>query len=36
VSDVGAFAQYHGSVNGVSQDNYQLRNVSGYALALTR
>jgi hypothetical protein len=36
VPDVGAFSQYHGSVDGVSQDNYQLRSVSGYALALTR
>jgi hypothetical protein len=36
VTDAGAFAQYHGSVDGVSQDNYQLRSVSGYALALTR
>jgi hypothetical protein len=36
VADVGAFSQYHGSVDGVSQDNYQLRSLSGYALALTR
>lgn len=36
VPDVGAFSQYHGSVDGVSQDNYQLRSLSGYALALTR
>ena len=37
VADVGAFSQYHGSVDGVSQDNYQLRiPLSGYALALTR
>jgi len=36
VPDVGAFTQYHGSVDGVSQDNYQLRSLSGYALALTR
>ena len=36
VPDVGAFAQYHGTVDGVSQDNYQLRTLSGYALALTR
>jgi hypothetical protein len=36
VTDVGAFAQYHGSVDGVSQDNYLLRSLSGYALALTR
>jgi len=36
VPDVGAFAQYLGTVDGVSQDNYQLRTLSGYALALTR
>ena len=36
VPDVGAFAQYHGTVDGVSQDNYQLRILNGYALALTR
>ena len=36
VPDVGAFAQYAGSVDGVSQDNYQLRTLTGYALALTR
>lgn len=36
VPDVGAFAQYAGSVDGVSADNYQLRNLTGYALALTR
>ncbi|HET9385664.1 MAG TPA: hypothetical protein VFO67_10985 [Gemmatimonadales bacterium] len=36
VADVGAFSQYHGTIEGVSQDNYQLRALSGYALALTR
>jgi len=36
VADVGAFSQYHGSVDGVAQANYQLRAVNGYALALTR
>lgn len=36
VTDVSAFAQYQGSVDGVSQDNYQLRPLNGYALALTR
>ena len=36
VPDVGAFAQYQGTVDGVSQDDYQLRSLNGYALALTR
>lgn len=36
VPDVGAFAQYQGAVNGVAQDNYQLRTVTAYALAITR
>lgn len=36
VPDVGAFAQYSGTVDGVSQDNYQLRTLNAYALALTR
>ena len=36
VADVGAFAQYHGTVDGVAQANYQLRPLNGYALALTR
>lgn len=34
VPDVGAFSQYNGTVDGVSQDNYQLRTLTGYALAL--
>lgn len=36
VADVGAFSQYSGSIQGVAQANYQLRVLSGYALALTR
>jgi len=36
VTDVSAFSQYHGSVDGVAQANYQLRAVNGYALAVTR
>lgn len=36
VTDVGAFSQYHGTVDGVAQANYQLRVVNGYALAVTR
>ena len=36
VADVSAFAQYHGTIDGVSQANYQLRVLNGYALALTR
>lgn len=36
VADVAALSQYAGSVDGVAQANYQLRSVSGYALAITR
>jgi hypothetical protein len=36
VTDVSAFSQYHGSVEGVAQANYQLRALNGYALAVTR
>jgi hypothetical protein len=36
VTDVSAFSQYHGSVDGVAQANYQLRPLNGYALAVTR
>jgi hypothetical protein len=36
VPDVAAFSQYHGTVDGVAQANYQLRALNGYALALTR
>jgi hypothetical protein len=36
VADVSAFAQYNGTVDGVARANYQLRSLSGYAIALTR
>jgi hypothetical protein len=36
VPDVGAFSQYSGTIQGVAQANYQLRQLTGYALALTR
>jgi len=36
VADVGAVAQYTGSIAGVAQANYQLRLLNAYALALTR
>ncbi|HZE94722.1 MAG TPA: hypothetical protein VEZ49_08425 [Gemmatimonadales bacterium] len=36
VQDIGAHSQYSGAINGVAQPNYQLRVLSGYALALTR
>jgi hypothetical protein len=36
VADVSAFAQYSGTVDAVSRANYQLRSLSGYAIALTR
>jgi hypothetical protein len=36
VPDVSAFSQYHGTVDGVAQANYQVRLLNGYALALTR
>lgn len=36
VADVGAVAQYTGSIAGVAQANYQLRTLNAYALALTR
>src|SRR5262245_40605480 len=36
VVDASAFAQYSGSVDDVAQANYQLRSLSGYAIALTR
>ena len=36
VADVGAFSQYSGTIQGVVTGNYQLRSLSGYALAVTR
>lgn len=36
VSDISAVSQYTGSVDGVAQANYQLRNLNGYAIAVTR
>jgi hypothetical protein len=36
VADVSAVSQYSGTVDGVAQANYQLRSLSGYALAITR
>ena len=36
VTDVGAFSQYSGSIQGVAHANYQLRPLNAYALALTR
>lgn len=36
VADVSAFSQYNGSVDGVARANYQLRTLSGYAIAVTR
>lgn len=36
VPDVGAFSEYSGTIEGVAQANYQLRALSGYALAVTR
>lgn len=36
VADVSAVAQYSGTVDGVAQANFQLRSLSGYALAVTR
>ena len=36
VQDVSLLSQYSGSVDGVTQANYQLRTLAGYALALTR
>ena len=36
VQDISALTQYSGTINGVAQPNFQLRPLSGYALALTR
>ena len=36
VADVSAVAQYTGAVNQVARANYQLRTLSGYAIAVTR
>jgi hypothetical protein len=36
VPDVGAVSQYSGTVDGVARANYQLRGLSGYALAVSR
>ncbi len=36
VADVSAVSQYSGTVEGVAQANFQLRGLSGYALAVTR
>lgn len=36
VAEVSAVSQYSGTVDGVAQANYQLRSVTGYALAITR
>lgn len=36
VPDIGAFSEYSGTIEGVAQANYQLRALSGYALAVTR
>ena len=36
VADVGAVSQYSGTIQGVAQPNYQLRVLTGYALAITR
>jgi len=36
VQDIGALSQYSGTITGVALPNYQLRALSGYALALTR
>jgi hypothetical protein len=36
IQDVTQLSQYTGTINGVAQPNYQLRALTGYALALTR
>lgn len=36
VQDIGALSQYTGTITGIAQPNFQLRPLSGYALALTR
>jgi hypothetical protein len=36
VPDVSQLSQYSGTIEGVAQPNYQLRQLSGYALAITR
>jgi hypothetical protein len=36
VPDVSQLSQYSGTIEGVAQPNYQLRPLTGYALAVTR
>jgi hypothetical protein len=36
IQDLKLWSQYTGTISGVAQPNYQLRPLTGYALALTR
>jgi hypothetical protein len=36
IRDVARFRLYTGTINGIAQPNFQLRDTKGYALALTR
>ncbi|HYX82026.1 MAG TPA: hypothetical protein VE714_06500, partial [Gemmatimonadales bacterium] len=36
IQDLTQWRQYSSTINGIAQPNYQLRPLTGYALALTR